>query len=398
MKVYKRNGWPVKVWADNVQLEEQALEQLYNVSELPFIFKHIAAMPDVHMGWGAAIGSVIATQGAVVPSAVGVDIGCGMSAYNTGMKSDELPKDLAGLREEIEVVIPHGGPGEVGSWKGNIPEYVRTLWEVALEDDYEKIAQKYPEIIGRNDNRANQLGTLGTGNHFIEVCLDETDTVWVMLHSGSRGCGYRIGNYFIKRAKDSMATWYIDLPDNELAYLPLKTELFKDYIRAVGWAQNYAKLSRNVMMTNVCKVVEKASPNGERPYIDCHHNYVTWENHFGSNVLVTRKGAVRARAGDVGIIPGSMGAKSFIVIGKGSQDSFMSCSHGAGRAMSRTKARKTFTVAEHAKATEGVECSKDDSVLDETPGAYKDIDAVMKAQSDLVEIKHTLKQIICVKG
>ncbi len=403
-------GKPIKHWTRGVQLEESAHEQLRNVARLPFIHKHVAAMPDVHWGCGATIGSVIATKGAIIPAAVGVDIGCGMMAVQTTLRADQLPDNLIGLRSDIESVVPHGrtdngGVSDRGAW-GDVPmrvedayfgEVLATRLAIILEKN-PGLNPKKGSPLGRR--AALHLGTLGTGNHFIEVCLDESDQVWAMLHSGSRGVGNRIGTYFIQRAKREMERWFIHLPDKDLAYLVEGSELFDDYVRAVGWAQDYARVNREVMMEAVLRAMHRNLPDFDTADIavNCHHNYVDRENHFGTNVLVTRKGAVRARTGDLGIIPGSMGAKSFIVRGLGNADSFHSCSHGAGRAMSRTAAKKTFTVEDHVRATAGVECRKGDDVIDETPGAYKDIDAVMAAQVDLVEVLHTLKQVVCVKG
>lgn len=358
-------------------------------------------MPDVHWGMGATIGSVIATKGAIIPAAVGVDIGCGMRAARTNIKANYLPDNLKGLRSAIEEAVPHGGPGDIGSWQGTIPDDVCYVWYDRLFPDYNVYSQQHPGIKSKNNNRDNQLGTLGTGNHFIEICLDENKDVWIMLHSGSRGCGNRIGTYFIDKAKKEMERWFIDLPDKNLAYFPEGSPLFDDYIEAVGWAQQYAKLNRALMFKRTLQALCDTIGGDvcfNQEAIDCHHNYVTRENHFGSNVLVTRKGAVQAREGTMGIIPGSMGAKSFIVRGKGNPDSFNSCSHGAGRVMSRNEARKTITQRDHETDTAGVECRKDESVIDESPKAYKNIDDVMKSQEDLVEIVHTLKQVVCVKG
>jgi tRNA-splicing ligase RtcB len=365
-------------------------------------------MPDVHFGKGATVGSVIPCKGAIVPAAVGVDIGCGMMAVQTSLTSHQLPEDLSGLRSAIEAAVPHGRTndgrkGDRGAW-GDIPEDVEKTWATALHrnkplaDGHAAIVARHPKI-GRANNVVH-LGTLGTGNHFIEICLDEADRVWVMLHSGSRGIGNRIGSYFIARAKREMERWFIHLPDKDLSYLAEGSEHFYDYIKAVGWAQDYARANRQIMMDRVLTVMEKRFRDfavGEVA-VNCHHNYVANEKHFGAEVWVTRKGAVRAGAGELGIIPGSMGAKSFIVRGKGNKESFCSCSHGAGRAMSRTEAKRRFTLKDHARATKGVECRKDAEVIDETPMAYKDIDAVMAAQADLVEVVHTLKQIVCVKG
>ncbi len=398
----KTSGAPIKAWTKGVELEEAAERQLRNVAALPFIYRHLAVMPDVHWGMGATVGSVIATKGAIVPAAVGVGIGCGMMAVRTDLTSHDLPDQLAGVRSGIEASVPHGrtdngGRNDRGAW-GEVPDRPTARW-TNLAERYARITDKHPKA--RSTNSARHMGTLGTGNHFIEVCLDEADRVWVMLHSGSRGAGNRIGTYFIQRAKKEMERWFIQLPDVDLAYLIEGSELFDDYVEAVEWAQDFALENRREMMDTACGALSKALGRPiERAEeaVNCHHNYVARENHFGANVLVTRKGAVRARKGDLGIIPGSMGARSYIVRGKGNPDSFMSCSHGAGRRMSRRAAKNAFSLADHAKATEGVECRKDDGVIDETPGAYKDIDAVMAAQEDLVEVVHTLKQIVCVKG
>jgi tRNA-splicing ligase RtcB len=405
------SGVPIKHWTRGVQLEEAAHKQLRNVATLPFIHKHIAAMPDVHWGMGATIGSVIATKGAIIPAAVGVDIGCGMMAVRTTLTANDLPDSLSAVRSAIEAAVPHGrtdsgGPNDRGAW-GEIPQLVHGSYfgPNDLVGRLGDIIEKTPGLQHRKtrplgERAVHHLGTLGTGNHFIEVCLDENNSVWIMLHSGSRGVGNRIGTYFIQRAKKDMERWFINLPDKDLAYVVEGSELFNDYIEAVEWAQDYALVNRRVMMHVILNAIRSVLPNFSTvdTAVNCHHNYVSREHHFGTNVLVTRKGAVRARAGDLGIIPGSMGAKSFIVRGKGNVDSFHSCSHGAGRSMSRTEAKKRFSVEDHIEATIGVECRKDESVIDETPSAYKDIDAVMEAQSDLVEIVHTLKQVVCVKG
>ena len=399
---------PVKAWTRGVPVEDQARKQLRNVASLPFVFKHVVVMPDVHWGMGATVGSVIATKGAIVPAAVGVDIGCGMVATRLPLSASQLPDNLAGVRSTIEAAVPHGrtdygGFNDRGAW-GNPPPDVRQVMgeNGPLRARLLSIVEKH-EKLRRASNRApNHLGTLGTGNHFIEICLDEADNVWVMLHSGSRGIGNAIGSYFIERAKEHMRRWVINLPDADLAYLPEGTNDFDDYVEAVGWAQDFAMANRQIMLRATIQAVYRAlgreAAEPEIEAVNCHHNYVTRENHFGHNVLVTRKGAVRAREGDLGVIPGSMGARSFIVRGKGNPESFHSCSHGAGRKMSRAAAKKTFTLADHETATAGVECRKDEGVIDETPGAYKDIDAVMAAQSDLVDVVHTLRQVVCVKG
>jgi len=395
----------VKAWTKGVPLEKEAEQQLMNVAQMPFVHSHIAVMPDVHWGLGATIGSVIPTLKAIIPAAVGVDIGCGMMAVQTSLKATDLPENLKDIRSNIEKAVPHGrthngGPGDRGAWS-DIPDLQAEVWK-DLASGLESIAEKNSKVMRKHSNNVNHLGTLGTGNHFIEVCLDEADQVWFMLHSGSRGIGNRIGTYFIDLAKQDIRRLHINVPDINLAYFPEGSEHFNEYVEAVEWAQVFAKTNRELMMKAVIKAVQNSK--GIPPFeanleaVNCHHNYVARENHFGENVLVTRKGAVRARLGDMGIIPGSMGAKSYIVRGLGNKDSFDSCSHGAGRAMSRTEAKRRFSVDDHIKATEGVECRKDRDVIDETPAAYKDIDAVMEAQKDLVEIAHTLRQIICVKG
>jgi tRNA-splicing ligase RtcB len=396
-------SWPIKAWTKGVALEEAAEKQLRNVASLPFIFKWVAAMPDVHWGMGATVGSVIPTKGAIIPAAVGVDIGCGMMAVQTSLQAIHLPDNLHGIREAIEKMVPvgrtdNGGPNDRGAWK-DAPAHHLDEW-AKLDARYAAIIAKFPKL--NHVQRVNHLGTLGTGNHFIEVCLDEEQRVWFMLHSGSRGVGNRFGTFFIELAKQDMRQWMINPPDTDLAYLPQGTEHFKDYVEAVHWAQDYAMANRQLMMGNVITAVQECGLvpafDATLQVVNCHHNYVAWENHYGENVLVTRKGAVRARVGDRGIIPGSMGAQSFIVRGKGNPESFTSCSHGAGRAMSRAEAKRRFTIDDHIAATAGVECRKDAGVIDETPMAYKPISAVMEAQKDLVEVVHTLRQVVCVKG
>lgn len=391
----------IKAWTRGVPVEESAKQQLRNLAGMPFIHKHVAAMPDVHWGMGATVGSVIATKGAIIPAAVGVDIGCGMVAQRTSLTASDLPDGLGMLRTSIEFAIPHGrtdngGDNDRGAW-GSI-DWNRLTPE--MHGGLNKILRNHPKLEKAAGRCTRHMGTLGTGNHFVEVCLDEDQRVWIMLHSGSRGIGNAIGAYFIERAKEDMRRWFINLPDQDLAYLPEGSALFADYVEAVDWAQGFARLNREHMMIAALGALQEATKQfyTDEKAINCHHNYVSRENHFGQNVLVTRKGAVRAREGDLGIIPGSMGAKSFIVRGKGNPESFCSCSHGAGRAMSRAEAKRRFTVADHEAATAGVECRKDEDVIDETPAAYKSIDAVMAAQDDLVEIVHTLKQVCCVKG
>jgi len=404
--VIESKNVPIKAWTNGVPVEESARKQLLNVASLPFIHKHVAVMPDVHWGMGATVGSVIPTKGAIIPAAVGVDIGCGMVAARTSLTANDLPDNLAGVRSAIEAKVPHGrtnngGPGDRGAWHDLPDAALKAMSEGDLGTRLTQITRKHEKLEKAARRAPNHLGTLGTGNHFVEICLDEAGAVWVMLHSGSRGIGNQIGQYFIERAKEHMRRWFIDLPDQDLAYLAEDTQDFDDYVDAVGWAQDFAQKNRAVMLAAAMNALTKAL---HREFewgsvaVNCHHNYVTREHHFGANVWVTRKGAVRARQGDLGIIPGSMGARSYIVRGLGNEQSFHTCSHGAGRAMSRSEAKRRFTVADHVKATEGVECRKDADVIDETPMAYKDIDAVMAAQADLVEIVHTLRQIVCVKG
>jgi tRNA-splicing ligase RtcB len=394
-------GLPIKAWTKGVLFEDEAKEQLRRVASMPFVHKWVAAMPDVHAGLGATVGSVVATKGAIIPAAVGVDIGCGMMAVKTTMRAEALPDDLAPLRHAIEAAVPHGrtdhgGANDRGAWH-DVPEDVGRAWS-ELEPAYAAVCADHPKLA--RGASVTQLGTLGTGNHFIEVCLDEDGAVWLMLHSGSRGLGNRFGSYFIELAKKDMRTWLVRLPDQNLAYLPEGTSHFVDYVRAVELAQRFAAVNRELMM----RAVVRAARGVLGPFelgdvaVNCHHNYVAREHHYGANVLVTRKGAVRAAEGDLGIIPGSMGARSYIVRGKGNPESFCSCSHGAGRAMSRTAARRAFTVADHEAATRGIECRKDEDVIDETPAAYKSIDDVMRAQADLVDVVHTLRQVVCVKG
>ena len=396
-------GVPVKSWTQGVPFEEEARRQLRNVASMPFVHRWVAAMPDVHVGKGATIGSVVPTIGAVIPAAVGVDIGCGMMAVKTSLKAEQLPDSLAAVRAAIERAVPHGrsvnrGNRDKGAWD-ELPADVQAAWNGQLAQGFAHLAGQTPLL--KNTNNVNHLGTLGTGNHFIEVCLDEAGAVWFMLHSGSRGVGNRIGSHFIELARKEMERWMIQLPDRDLAYLPEGSVHFGQYMEAVEWAQEFARVNREVMMARVIGAVSGVLGVAFETHVEavnCHHNYVSREHHYGKDVLVTRKGAVRARLGEMGIIPGSMGARSFIVRGLGNDESFHSCSHGAGRVMSRTEAKKRVSLEEHVAATAGVECRKDEGVIDETPAAYKNIDAVMEAQKDLVEIVHTLRQVVCVKG
>lgn len=396
MKVKAGHSVPIKMWVDKVgEPEQTAFDQLYNLSSLPFIYKHLAVMPDVHAGTGSTVGSVIATKGAIIPAAVGVDIGCGMMAQRTSLTAEQIPDKLSNLRADIEQAVP-SGVGHSGSFHDSNPAASKA-WKF-LQDRFWDIEKKHPKAM--TGKAVAQLGTLGSGNHFIELCLDEEGFVWVMLHSGSRGIGNSIGRYFTDLAMEDMKTYHITLADKALAYFPEKTNHFNDYVEALNWAQEYAMLNRELMMAAVLKVMQNYFPSFtlDVTAVNCHHNYAVIEHHFGQNVWVTRKGAVRARQDDLGIIPGSMGAKSYIVRGKGNADSFHSCSHGAGRKMSRAKAKAKYTVDDLIRTTEGVECNKSTSVLDEIPLAYKKIDAVMESQADLVDIVHILKQFLNVKG
>lgn len=402
-------GVPIKAWIEGVPVEDEAKKQLQNVAKLPIVWPHLAVMPDVHWGIGATVGSVVPTEKAIIPAAVGVDLGCGMAAMLTVLTAKDLPDSLAAMRTAIERTIPHGrtnngGAGDRGAWH-NLPPAIAKTWSL-LDTEYKEICERHPKATAHNT--VNHLGTLGSGNHFVEVCLDTEDRVWVMLHSGSRGVGNRIGTYFIELARNDMLAAHGSLPgDQDLAYLDEGTEHFADYVQAVSWAQHYARHNRAIMMEHALEAVRDVVRPGaplwsirdqQTSVVQCHHNYVQRESHFGRDLWVTRKGAVSAREGELGIIPGSMGAKSFIVRGLGNAESLHSCSHGAGRKMSRNAAKKAFTVADHAAATAGIECRKDEGVIDETPMAYKSIDAVMEAQKDLVTVVATLKQILCVKG
>jgi tRNA-splicing ligase RtcB len=397
--LHEEGSRPIKIWTEDV--EDAALTQLKNIARLPFIHSNgVSAMPDVHMGKGASVGTVIATDKAIIPSAVGVDIGCGMNAVRLSLKASDLPENLKPIRNQIERDVPLGAGGNVSEL--NLDSY-SNVFTIKNQSTSLKLADLLfnGKIDKLFEKSAYQLGTLGSGNHFIEICVDENQDVWVMLHSGSRGIGNLIGSYFIEKAKRNMEKYFISLPDADLAYLPEETEDFNDYVEAVGWAQNYAFENRALMMQVVIKAIKRHIAKEftiTKEAINCHHNYVERENHFGRNLWVTRKGAIRAREGDLGIIPGSMGQKSYIVRGKGELQSYCSCSHGAGRKMSRNQAKKQFTVEDLKAQTLGVECSKTDAVLDEIPSSYKDLDVVMANQVDLIEVVHTLKAVLNVKG
>jgi tRNA-splicing ligase RtcB (3'-phosphate/5'-hydroxy nucleic acid ligase) len=390
---------PALVWTKDI--EHEAIQQLINITKLPILHHHVAAMPDVHAGVGATVGSVIPTREAIIPAAVGVDLGCGMNAVRTSLKASDLPDNLYKLRMSIEAAVPVGIAQHA---KSKLEGTALHRLARAMDQGLVRIVEKHPSLM-KMQRRFNstwlcQLGTLGGGNHFIEICLDEEEAVWIMLHSGSRGIGNAIGRYFIEKAKKDMGRHVHALPDKDLAYLREGTELFDDYVEAVDWAQDYARLNREQMLRAVVGVMQKELPKFTLTCeaINCHHNYVAKEEHFGTNVYVTRKGAISAREGELGIIPGSMGAKSYIVRGRGNLQSFCSCSHGAGRRMSRTEAKRQFRRAHLEEQTRGVECRKDGGVIDEIPAAYKDIDQVMANQGDLVSVEHTLKQVLCIKG
>lgn len=390
---------PVKIWTHDV--EHEAIQQLLNVASLPIVHGHIAAMPDVHAGKGATVGSVIPTRQAIIPAAVGVDIGCGMNAVCTTLRAANLPDSLRKLRSAIEAAVPTGFNQHPASrMRGSQLQRVGR----ALNDRLDAIVGKHPGVMKMqrrfNETWLCQIGTLGGGNHFIEVCLDEADRLWIMLHSGSRGIGNVLGRYFIAAARKDMQRHRVNLPDKDLAYLSEGSVLFDDYVDALEWAQDYARINRSQMLAAVTAALRTELPafRFESEAIDCHHNYVALEEHRGEKLFITRKGAISARVGELGIVPGSMGAKSYIVRGLGNAASYASCSHGAGRRMSRSAAKRRFSRFDLEAQTAGIECRKDGGVLDETPGAYKDIDQVMENQRDLVEVAHTLKQVLCIKG
>ncbi len=386
---------PVKVYT--AEVEASARQQLVNISRLPIVHHHVAAMPDVHHGIGATVGSVIPTLRAIIPAAVGVDIGCGMIATRLSLTEEQIEeKSLKRVFDQISRDVPVG-------FNQHHERAARTQAARPFERGLRRILDRHPGVqkrVGKHSSWQRQMGTLGGGNHFIEACLDEAGRVWAMLHSGSRGIGNAIGTYFIELAKKDSERLQMNLPDRDLAYFPEGAQHFDDYVEAIGWAQDYARANRAEMMDLVIEALRRHLPPFEvtSEAVNCHHNYVEREAHYGEHVWVTRKGAIRARAGELGIIPGSMGTRSYIVRGRGSAESFQSCAHGAGRRMSRNQAEKKFTTRDLEAQTAGVICRKDRGVLDEIPGAYKDIDVVMANQSDLVEVVHTLKQVLCVKG
>ena len=393
----KGQNVPIKMWARVEEVESGALDQLRNVAALPWVAHHVAVMPDVHFGRGCTVGSVIAMRGAVAPAAVGVDIGCGMAAVKTSLTARRLPNNLKKIRLAIEEAIPVGF-----SSHDELP--VRQLTGQhgdALRREVKKLFEGFDDLDekagGLRSKAGQQLGTLGGGNHFIELCIDSEDAVWLMLHSGSRNIGKELAEVHIGRARKLEHNQA--LKDRDLAVFLAGTQEMKEYRRDLYWAQEYARLNRLVMLKLYQQLVEGFFPAVEfGQAVHCHHNYVAEEVHFGEELMVTRKGAIRAGAGELGIIPGSMGTKSYIVRGRGNPEAFESASHGAGRRMSRGKAKEKFTVEDLREQTEGVECRKDSGVIDEIPRAYKDIDKVMANQQDLVEVVAELKQVLCVKG
>lgn len=395
---------PIKAWTVGVPIEDKARQQLIETARLPVVWPHLSVMPDCHWGLGATVGSVVPTRAAIVPSTVGVDLGCGLIASKTPLTSSALGENAKAIYEVIKKVVPHGrthdgGSGDRGAWH-DVPSDVALTWAgSSLQSRYDILKAKHPWL--STGREVTQLGTLGTGNHFIEVCLDGADNVWIMLHSGSRGIGNRIGSHFIQAAKKRCEGEGIPLPNKDLAWLVEGTPEFEDYVEALGWAQDYAQANRQAMMWRVASAIMHVTGvvfNATATVVECHHNYVSREFHFGEDLYITRKGAVSARKGELGIIPSAMGQPSFIVRGKGNADSFNTCSHGAGRVMSRGLAKRTITLEQHAADTKGVICRQDEEVLDESPRAYKDIASVMSAQSDLVEVVHELHAVLCVKG
>jgi tRNA-splicing ligase RtcB (3'-phosphate/5'-hydroxy nucleic acid ligase) len=401
---YEQSLTRVRLWTGDMEVEPDALKQIRNLSMLPILAGHIAIMPDVHYGMGATVGSVIPTKSAIIPAAVGVDIGCGMVAMKTQLCASDLPDNLKRIRHQIERDVPVGfnyhddvvAPGKQG------------LEGIALKRRIDALVPRFERLsimdrIGKFDHKRmwQQLGTLGGGNHFVEICLDESQGVWIMLHSGSRNVGKTVGEAAVSTARELARKNAVHLPDRDLAWLDQGTAEFDEYVTALAWCQDYAALNRDIMLHLVKRALEHALGHkieAQIEAINCHHNYANLEEHFGENIWVTRKGAVSAREGQLGIIPGSMGVKSYIVRGKGHADAYSSCSHGAGRRMSRGEAKRRFSRQDLEQQTAGVECRKDAGVIDEIPGAYKSIDEVMQAQRDLVEVVHTLKQVLCVKG
>lgn len=397
----------IKVWNKDVPMESGVFDQVRNLAKVNGV-QAVSLMPDAHVGRGSTVGSVIVTKDVIIPATVGVDIGCGMNAIRLSLKADQLPDSLGELRHEIEKMIPVGFDQHTDQRTGikdrQMTRQMIRAYMKQMDNGLNNIVGKHPDLNKMTKDlykkAFEQVGTLGGGNHFVELCIDENQDVWIMLHSGSRGIGNVIGRYFIEKAKEEMIRLDARVPEKDLSYLSVGTGLYNDYVESVDWAQGYAANNRRAMMELVLIALKRHLPEFEitQEAINCHHNYISKEVHMDEEVYVTRKGAVSAQAGELGIIPGSMGAKSYIVRGKGSADAFCSCSHGAGRVMSRGAAKRAITLEDHVAATEGVECRKDRGVLDESPAAYKDIDAVMSSQTDLVEVVHQLKQVLCVKG
>ncbi len=381
---------PVFSWANHALGPDES-KMARNVASLPFVFKHVALMPDVHLGKGALVGSVIATREAIMPAAVGVDIGCGMCAIQTPFVAEQLDGKLKQIRLAIEAAIPVG-----------FNENKEVAKAVCNWQGWRQFKELHAGVQDLEAKAMKQMGSLGGGNHFIEVCLDSQNQVWLMLHSGSRNIGNKLAQSHISTARKLAKLAQTQLPDPDLAYFVAGTAEFAAYWRDLQWAQNYARVNREVMMARFKRIVEQHLAGGKLTQsllsVNCHHNYAERETHFGEAVYVTRKGAVRAQKNDYGIIPGSMGTRSYIVKGKGNAESYCSCSHGAGRSLSRSKAKLQFTLDDLLLQTQGVECRKDTGILDEIPAAYKDIDQVMANQADLVEVVAALKQVVCVKG
>ena len=398
-KVMKKLGEKILSWASI--MEKSAQDQVHNIASLPFVYKHVAVMPDAHMGKGACVGSVVATDGAIIPSCVGVDIGCGMIAVKTKFAAKDLPENLEPIRKGIERRIPLGAGGSNSTPSAAAASFMMRT----LNDEKGHPSDHLLNDEGLRSRALRQFGSLGSGNHFIEICLDQNENVWVLLHSGSRGVGNLLATRHIDKAKGLMKQYFISLPDPDLAYLTQGTPEFDAYVRDLLWCQAYAMENRHEMMNRVLTELSYAfykegghEAELELERVNCHHNFTQLENHFGKNVWLTRKGAIQARIGQLGIIPGSMGTKSYIIRGKGNPLAYDSCSHGAGRRFSRNEARRRFTMKDFAREMQGVECRHSEALIDELPSAYKDIDQVMDDQKDLVEIVATLKQVVSVKG
>ena len=386
-------GPNVLSWLPAEQIEDSAMQQIENLSGMPFIFRHVAVMPDCHFGMGATVGSVIPTHRAIIPAAVGVDIGCGMIAVKTPLQRADLPDDLADIRKAVE----HQVPLSAGHYNRSIKKTAKPRIEQLEAKAAELERLDFYDKLGKNWRK--QLGSLGSGNHFIEIVLDEDGYAWAFLHSGSRGIGNRIATHHIGIAKKLMEKWYINLPDPDLAYLVQDTPEFDHYLADLDWAQEFALLNREEMMERIIRILQyRCGDFEEVERIQCHHNFTKREHHFGQNILVSRKGAIEAREGQLGLIPGSMGTRSYVVRGKGNAASFNTAPHGAGRRMSRSQARKAFTMDDFDRDMVGIEVNRSEAFLDELPGAYKDVDLVMEQSADLVEVVHTFRQIVNVKG